>query len=275
MKVLHLKFLVFTFFLSIILLQPKLTRTKINDFQGKAVYVSKSIMKLGKWGARLSEIEKKQIKARLKNRLEKTYVLTFNKQESFFKENEKIDAVSGATDSWGKNFTPGHQYKNVKTNSQIQHQEFYGKNFLIKDSLQKIDWQLSQDSKKIGAYTCYKATALIATNDLTWYSFSWSKLSKSKTKDKKIAMTKVEAWYSPQVPVRHGPQEFWGLPGLIFEVSFGNTTLLCSELVLNPKEKIEIIPPKKGDVVTKKEYQEIITQKMQEFRDIRSRRRSR
>ena len=29
-------------------------------------------------------------------------------------------AMSGATDSWGKNFTPGDQYKNVKTNTQVQ-----------------------------------------------------------------------------------------------------------------------------------------------------------
>jgi hypothetical protein len=39
-------------------------------------------MELGSWGAKLSEARKNQIKARLKNRLEKTYFLTFNTQES-------------------------------------------------------------------------------------------------------------------------------------------------------------------------------------------------
>ena len=34
-------------------------------------------MELGNWGARLSKVQKNQIKARLKNRLEKTYVLSF------------------------------------------------------------------------------------------------------------------------------------------------------------------------------------------------------
>ena len=48
-------------------------------------------------------------------------------------EDEKLDAVSGATDSWGKNFTPGKQYKNVKTNEFSQNQEFYGKQFLVKE----------------------------------------------------------------------------------------------------------------------------------------------
>jgi len=54
------------------------------DFQGKATYISKSKMELGRWGARMSEAQKKQIAARLKNRLEKEFVLVFNKLESVF-----------------------------------------------------------------------------------------------------------------------------------------------------------------------------------------------
>ena len=74
-------------------------------FYGKAIYLQKSKMQLGSWGARMSEAQKNQIKARLKNRLEKTYILTFNKQASKFVEDEKIDAISGATDSWGGYFS--------------------------------------------------------------------------------------------------------------------------------------------------------------------------
>mgnify|MGYP000601487706 CR=1 FL=1 len=60
---------------------------------------------------------------------------------------------------------------------------------------------------------------------------------------------------------------------LILEVSAGNTTMLCSKIILNPQEKTEIKAPKKGEVVTKKEYNEIITKKMQEFRENRGRNR--
>ena len=86
-------------------------------------------------------------------------------------------------------------------------------------------------------------------------------------------MTEVEAWYTMQIPVGHGPLEYWGLPGLILEVSANNTTLLCSKIVLNPKETVEIEASDKGKVVTKKEYQKIIGEKMKEFRDNRGRRR--
>ena len=266
--------LVFVFLISTSVNQTQV----VQEFQAKAYYFSKSKMDLGKWGARLSEAQKKEVEARMKNRLEKSYVLSFNKEESVFNEEDQLDAISGATDSWGKNFAPGRQYKNVKTNTQLQEQEFYGKKFLINDALQPIEWSLESETKQIGNYSCFKATALIPTNELTWYSFSWDKLRNStesetdSTQVKEVKMTAVEAWYTPQIPVRHGPLEYWGLPGLILEVSADNTTMLCSKLVLNPEEVIEIIAPSKGKEVSKNEYQVIITEKMKEFRNNRMRR---
>ena len=252
-----------------------------NDFQGKATYISKSRLELGTWGARMSEARKKQIAARLKNRLEKEFVLVFNKEESLFIEEEQLDAISGATDSWGKNFAAGENYKNVKSDKQIQQQEFYGKKFLVKDQLQPMTWTLGNETKKIGNYNCFKATTFIPTDDLLWYSFSWSRMrttndSEEKTTevdDKSVDITEVEAWYTPQIPVRHGPSEYWGLPGLILEVSAGETTMLCSKIVLNPSDVIEIEAPSKGSVVTKSEYQDLIQNKMVEFRNNRMRRR--
>lgn len=257
--------------------------TSINaqEFQGKAYYFSKSTMDLGNWGARFSEAQKKQIMARLKNRLEKTYVLTFNKEESLFKQEEKldVDAMSGATNSWGKNFSQGNQYKNVKTNQQIQKQEFYGKQFLVKDNLQPIEWDLGTETKQIGNYMCFKATASVPTTDLTWYDFSWDRLRNTNqeqsdnNEEVKVEMTQIEAWYTPQIPVRHGPSEFWGLPGLILEVSAGNTTMLCTKIVMNADENEKIEAPERGKEITKQEYQKTITNKMKEFRDNRVRRR--
>ena len=255
------------------------------DFQGKAYYFSKSTMELGNWGATMSEAQKKQIQERLKNRLEKTYILTFNKEESVFKEDEKIDAVSGATDSWGKNFSPGEQYKNVKTKTLLQQQEFYGKQFLIKDNLLAIDWKIEKETKQIGNYMCFKATASIPTADLTWYDFSWNTLRKKEEqkkdsitgeiKEPQVEMSEVVAWYSPQIPLSQGPLEYWGLPGLILEISVGNTTMLCSKIIMNPDEKSKIEAPDKGKEVSKTEYQETVAGKMQEMRDNRGRQMSR
>lgn len=259
--------------------QPPATQ----EFQGKAYYFSKTQMDLGRWGARMSEAQKKQVKERLKNRLEKTYILDFNKDESLFDEEDKLDAMSGATDSWGKNFSAGESYKNLKEKALVQRQEFYGKRFLVKDALLELNWQVGAESKQIGQYMCFKATASVPTKDLTWYTFSWSDLRRARqqadstqtsTEEPEVEMTEIEAWFTPQIPVGHGPGEFWGLPGLILEVSAGNTTMLCSKIVMNPEEKVEIEAPDKGKEITKQAYQETIRAKMQEMRDNRGRRRS-
>lgn len=241
------------------------------NFQGKAVYMSKSKMNLGSWGAKLSEGQKKKIQARLKNRLEKTYVLTFNTTESMFLEEEQIDAVSGATDSWGAYFSRGDQYKNIQKGNIVQAQEFYGKKFLVKDNLYKLDWTLGTETKKIGDYTCYKAKAFVPKKEIEWYNFSWSDLRKQQKEEGETeeALWIVEAWYTPQIPVAHGPAEYWGLPGLILEVSADNTTLLCSEITINSKKEIVIEAPDKGKEITKKEYTATIQKKMVEMRNNR------
>ena len=102
------------------------------NFQGQAKYVSKTKMDLGNWGSRLSEGQKKQVASRLKNRLEKTYKLTFNMQESMFLEEQQIDAISGATDSWGGYFSRGNQYKNVKENNSNTESRILWKTFFSK-----------------------------------------------------------------------------------------------------------------------------------------------
>lgn len=272
-------------FLTIGLIIPNTSKPVVQEFQGKAYYYSKSKMELGSWGARMSEAQKKETYARLKNRLEKVYVLDFNKTESVFNEEDQMDAMSGATDTWGANFTRGEQYKDVKSAKLVQAQEFYGKKFLVKDDLTAIDWQMGSESKQIGKYMCFKATASVPTSDLTWYDFSWGDLrrapSTSETaetsgeiSEPEVPMTEIEAWYTLQIPVSTGPGEYWGLPGLILEVSAGNMTMLCSKVVMNPQETVTIEAPDKGKEITKADYQSTVRTKMQEMRDNRGRRRS-
>ena len=168
----------------------------------------------------------------------------------------------------------------AKINSQIQQQEFYGKKFLVKDRLQPIQWGLGSETKKIGNYNCFKATTFIPSDDLLWYSFSWSRMRTTAAQDtvseasqKKLDITAIEAWYCPEIPVRHGPSDYWGLPGLILEVSAGNTTMLCSQVVINPTDKVEIKTPEKGKEITKLDYSNTIQSKMLEMRNNRGRRR--
>ena len=255
------------------------------DFQGKAYYFSKTTMDMGRFnrgGEQMTEQRKKELETRFKSMLEKTYVLTFNKEESIFIEDEKLSSpVSGSGGGPGgfaSNFSPGPEYKNIKEHLYLQDQEFFGKQFLIKENMQPLEWQMGTESKQIGQYLCFKATAKKVSTNVAFgppkrnnndNDSADSKVENKKDEEPEIL--DVVAWYTPQIPVSQGPSEYWGLPGLILEVSAGNNTMLCSKIVINPLEKTKIEAPKKGQVVTKKEYNNIITKKMQEFRESRGR----
>ena len=125
------------------------------DFQGKAYYQTKTSLDMSRFeGRQMSEDQKKRIAERMKSMFEKTYILTFNQVESIYKEEEKLEAPGASTGRWRSmmsSFTAGNQYKNVKEQTLLQDQEFFGKKFLIKDSLPRLKWIMGSESKQIGA----------------------------------------------------------------------------------------------------------------------------
>lgn len=262
------------------------------DFQGMAVYESKTqAPKFEGMRAANRDITpemQKSMEERMKKMLEKTFILNFDKTASIYKEEEKLD-------------TPGQQgggmrmmmnsmmggggtfYKDVKTKSYTVDKEFMGKEFLVVDSLPKLNWKLEQETKQIGGYNCFKATAVKEASKTDFRNFRPKNNDDKKDEVKKTSGdTKtnfednfeipkeivVTAWYTPEIPVNQGPENYWGLPGLILEVNDGKTTILCSKIVLNAKDKVEIKPSKKGKVISQKDYDETVIKKMEEFREM-------
>ncbi|WP_445737939.1 GLPGLI family protein [Mariniflexile sp.] len=240
------------------------------DFQGKAYYFSKTTVDMSNFGRPgMSEDQKKQIAERMKSMLEKTFVLTFNQSESLYKEEEKLEAPGAGGSRFGMmmgSMTSGPQYKNIKDQLLLQEQELFGKQFLVKDSLPKFDWIMESETKQIGQYTCFKATATKTVDAESGFNFRRppddEKTDAPTTKDIQIV-----AWYTMQIPVNQGPSDYWGLPGLILEVSADKTIILCSKIVLNPEVKDVIKVPSKGKEITKIEYDEIVKKKTAEIRE--------
>lgn len=253
------------------------------DFQGQAYYISKTNPDLDSWGGQnMSEAQKKQIMDRMRSMFEKTYILTFDKEASIFKEEDVLEAPGQQSfGMWGSSFSAGPQYKNVKTQQFIQDQEFFGRQFLITDALQHLDWKLGSETKQIGQYLCMKATAIKTVDEFDWRSMrrrNPKKEKTTKTDDAKSSAVsdeievpktiEVTAWYTPQIPVNQGPGEFWGLPGLILEVNADRTTILCNKITINPQQKIEIQAPEKGKVISRADYNATVKQKMKEMREM-------
>jgi GLPGLI family protein len=273
------------------------TLASAQDFQGMAVYETKTstpdITNMSGGRQELTPEIKKQIEERMKKALEKTYVLRFDKSGSTYMEEEKLDAP-------GQDSGPmkvmasfmgggGKQYKNVKTKRYMQEKEIFGKEFLIEDSLPKLTWKMENETKKIGNYTCYKATAVVAASKSDFRNLRPKSPEEQKAEAEKLEKAKKEgdakrtnfldqmqmpkektitAWYTPEIPVNQGPENYWGLPGLILEVTDGKTMVLCSKVVLNPKEKAEIKAPTKGKKVSQAEYDDIVVKKVEEMRQM-------
>lgn len=265
-------------------------------FQGMAVYESKTStadFKTRMEGNKDMNPEmQKMIEERMKKMFEKTFVLNFNQTASIYKEEEKLDApgqngggmrIMSSVMGGG-----GTQYKNIKEKSYSVDKEFMGKEFLIKDSLPTYAWKMESETKLIGGYTCFKATVVRPISKTDFKNFRPKKRDdkkeeptdgnlKSETSEKKtnfmddielpIEVT-ITAWYTPEIPVSQGPENYWGLPGLILEVSDGKTIILCSKVVLNSKDKVEIKAPDTGKVTTQAEYDDTILKKMEEFREM-------
>ena len=77
----------------------------------------------------------------------------------------------------------------------------------------------------------------------------------------------ITVWYTPEIPVSQGPDEYWGLPGLILEVSEEKLIILCSKVVLSNKEKTKIKAPNTGEKVSQKKFDEIQKKKTDSMKD--------
>jgi GLPGLI family protein len=262
------------------------------DFQGMAIYESKTStadFKSGFAGNReITPEMQKTFADGMKQVFEKTYILNFDKNASIYKEEEKLDPTGqGGRMRMMANMMGmgGTHYKNVKEKIYTVDREFFGKEFLIKDSLPKLDWKLEGETKQIGNYMCFKATAIRPVNQSDFRNYrrkaddkkddekAEEKIEANKTTNftdgwEMPKETVVTAWYTPDIPVNQGPENYWGLPGLILEVNDGKTIVLCSKIVMNIKEKKEIKPQTKGKVVTQAEYDKIATEKMAEMREM-------
>jgi len=242
------------------------------NFQGEATYKTKRKvdLKIDSTNTSMTPEMQKQMNEMLKKQFERTYILTFNKEESIYKEDVELEAPGSGVTMNGisiKAFGGGGSdvlYKNTKEGSFINQNEVFGKIFLIKDQLEPRDWQLASDSKNIGEYTCYKATY---TEEIEVRVSAFGSVDKDAEPETRTEIRTVTAWYTPQIPINNGPQQYQGLPGLILELNDGDLQIVCSRIVLNPEDQITIKPPKQGKEVNQQEFDEIMKKKMKEMEE--------
>ncbi len=164
--------------------------------------------------------------------------LFFNKNQSLFKPNlEDNNNAKGGW--WGANTSQINEVSTDFSNSKFTTiKKVFEEDFLVKDSLRKIDWKITSEVREIAGYNCRRANALIMDSIY------------------------VVAFYTDEIPVSGGPESFTGLPGMILGVAlpYEHITWFAtkvSEIPVDPKDLT--LPTTKKQAISLKGLKEKIS----------------
>jgi GLPGLI family protein len=247
-----------------------ITSMNAQTFTGKATYKTsrKSDIQIDANQEGMTDKIQEEVQKRLQKMSQKTFILEFDKTKSVYKQDESLAAPNLSSDFTqvqvieigGGSGKGSIYYKDLQGKTYRNQTEIQGKVFLIKDDLPTYDWKMSTETKNIGMYTCYKATYTkeVEQKQVTFIN--------GEMKEEVVKETIVTtAWYTLQVPVSNGPDNYQGLPGLILEINDGKNLIVCTEISMNPSKSIKIEAPKKGKVVSREKYDEIQNKKSKEM----------
>lgn len=205
---------------------------------GKVVY---KIQLVG-FGAQSTNAEYKELnEAIVEIANKKTATLTFNSEQSSFVLNSQL--LSDSNDNGVRVMAEklafieinGQNYfiDKVKNTSILQNMD----GILIEKENEKLDWEISTESKQIDGYLCYKAV----------YSMKFINRRGMQT------AIPIVAWFAPSLPYAYGPKYFTGLPGLILELTDRKVTFLASSITILKNQQLAIEFPK-GKTVSQEDY---------------------
>lgn len=220
---------------------------------GRAYYQASNQIMIRIDSADMSPEEIAEAHEIMKKPWQRDFILTFSQTESNWKQAETLAGGTDPSDFDGMTISlsgSGNEilYKNLVDQSYVQEQEFMGKEFLIQDDLESLAWELVEETKKIGEFTVRKA---VFTQIIDSQRFSAEMVEMENVKDS----IQIIAWYTPEIPVAHGPENYFGLPGLILEVHHGGRAYYCEKIELNPSgTPVEIQIPSQGKVLSSKEF---------------------
>jgi GLPGLI family protein len=141
-------------------------------------------------------------------------------------------------------------YHNFTTGKRIDQRELSSKNYIVEDSIQKLNWKLTTESKIILGHTVQKAVAE------RYGMRSVMTMENGEMKRQMIPDTTViNAWIAMDIPVPAGPEFQGQLPGLILELVMNNGRVVYKALEISVKVNASAIKePKGGKHITAAEF---------------------
>ena len=171
--------------------------------------------------------------------------LSFSKNKSLYKWDNTNEPTSN--NSWIADDAMAN-LKNViatdlDTQTSITQKNVYDDLYLVKDSLRKIDWKITDETREIAGYECRRANAII------------------------IDSVYVVAYYAIQIPFSGGPESFTGLPGTILGLALPheNITWFATKVTEIPVVEKDLAPPVKGKPTDNKELNKTLLEALKDW----------
>jgi GLPGLI family protein len=153
-------------------------------------------------------------------------------------------------------------FTDLETGKKVDQRELNSKNYLVDDSVKKLSWKLTDDTKTIMGYTARKAVAKQYTTRATVV------MDNGEIKRQQVPDTvNVVAWFTTSIPVAAGPVFQGQLPGLILELDMNNGRSVYKAVEVSQKVNTgSIKEPKGGKRITAAEYAEEREKMMEEMK---------
>ena len=163
--------------------------------------------------------------------------LSFTKDKSLYKW---TSAEEAASNNWLARDLLADLRNVISTNFDTQtsttQKSVFEETYLVKDTVRKINWKITDETREIAGYDCRRANAIIMDSIY------------------------VVAYYSNQIAVSGGPESFTGLPGMILGLALPheNVTWFATKVTEVTVPEKDLLPPTKGKPTTNKGLADVI-----------------
>ncbi len=207
---------------------------------------------------RFSDNENGELEKMLPKSRTDRFELLFGNNHSLYKQLEEDEQEEMASPSGG-----GFQFRMIgagadditfydfDASQRIDQRELGTKKYLVEDSVSRLNWKLTDETKAILGFNCRKAIAQ-RVSMRTMMTMDNGKMEKKEISD----TSNIIAWYSSDFAVSAGPGEFQGqLPGLVLEVNVSNGRQVIKATEVSSKVDVASIKaPKGGKKITQAEF---------------------
>ncbi len=142
-------------------------------------------------------------------------------------------------------------FHNITDGKKVEQRELGGKSYIIADSIRKMSWKVTGETKVILGHNCMKATSQRMQE-----SFRMTMDNGEAKREKVMDTLNIVAWFTNEIPGSFGPEMYQGqLPGTILEIDVNNGRNSFKAIEITPKVDIaKVKEPSKGKKTTTEEF---------------------